>query len=53
MMNQEALPFFRFIVHHSSFRKWSGNLYRKKMGADFGRKGTDTSQGTISFSLAA
>jgi len=53
MMNQEALSFFRFIIHRSSFRKWSGNPYRKKMGADFGRKGTDTSQGTISFSLAA
>ena len=49
MMNQEALPFFRFIIHRSSFRKWSGIPYRKKMGADFGGKGTDTSQGTILF----
>ena len=50
-MNDESGGVVLLPFYHSSFivPEWSGNLYRKKMGADFGRKGTDTSQGTILF----
>jgi hypothetical protein len=47
-LTPELVP---FLHPPEAGQKCSGNPYRRKTGADFGGKGTDTSQGTILFSL--